>query len=485
MNLPLLDIVILLGYFAAVAAIGAVFSRGRQSTDEFFLGGRRIPWPVVAASLFATEISALTVISVPAKSFTDDFWYLQYFFGSALARVAIAFVLLPAFYGNPITTVYEYLGRRFGRLTRGAGTAVFFLSRTLGSGVRLLAASIALSEITGWSLLAVILIQSVIAVGYVFFGGIKAIVWTEAFQAGVFLSAAIGAALYLALAEPYGLSGFLESSAAAGKWRVFHLDWHLNTDTNFGLGLLNGFFMTFASLGTDQDFTQRMLTCRTLRESQRSILVTAVIGFPIVALFLSIGTGMFVYAQHHGLDLSGSGDRAFPFFIVNIIPPGLRGLLVAGIFAAAMSSLASALGALATSAVVDVYRPLLRRDAADPRGLAASRVFVVLFAAIKIALALMLAGETDMLRLAFQLGSLVFGPLLGIFLAGTLTQRGRDGPNLAAITTSLAALTALHVAQKYILDHVYVAWPWYIVIGTVWTFAWAVSARGRLSAPRD
>ncbi|UCG32704.1 MAG: sodium/solute symporter [Phycisphaerales bacterium] len=473
-----MDITILAAYFAAAAAIGVLFGRRQCSTEDYFLGRRRIPWVVVAASLFATELSALTVIGVPAKGFDSDFWYLQYFFGSALARVAIAFIFLPAFYGHRVTTVYEYLGLRFGPWTRAAGALLFFLSRVLGSGVRLLAASIALQMVTGWDLLTVIALTALLAVAYVCFGGIKAIVWTDAFQATVFIGGAVAMIVYLVGQIPGGWSAAWEAASSAGKLKLFHFGVSLNNDMSFVLGLANGFFVTFAALGTDQDLTQRLLTCKDVRASQRSILVTAVVGLPIVITFLLIGTLMFVYATCHAVDLPRVADDVYPYFLAHICPTGLRGVLIAGVFAAGMSSLDSALGALSSSAVFDFYRPYFRREASETHYLRVSRVLVLAFGAIIVGMAWAFSGSEDILRLAFRIASIVFGPMLGVFLLGTLTRRGRDKNNVAAMITAGLLLLLLDGYQRT-TGTVYLAWPWYIVAGTGLTFLW-----GWLAWPR-
>ena len=467
----MIDILILAAYFASAALIGIVFGRRQRSTEDYFLGRRRIPWVVVAASLFATELSALTVIGVPAKGFDSDFWYLQYFFGSALARVGIAFLFLPAFYGSRVTTVYEYLGLRFGPWTRSAGALLFFVSRVLGSGVRLLAAAIALQAVTGWGLLTVIALIALLATAYVCFGGIKAVVWTDAFQAAVFIGGALAMVVFLVGQIPGGWAAAWDVATQHHKLKLWHFGGNLNDDTNFVLGLVNGFFVTFAALGADQDLTQRLLTCRDVRASQRSVLVTVVVGLPIVVTFLLIGTLMFVYARFHTVDLPDSADQVYPYFLVSVCPAGLRGLLIAGVFAAGMSSLDSALGALSSSAVVDFYRPYLKRAASERHYLWVSRGFVLLFGAVMVMMAWSFAGQDDVLRLAFRIASIVFGPLLGVFFLATLTGRGRDGTNLAAMVTAGLLLLLLDGYQRHV-DREYLAWPWYIVVGTGWTFLW-------------
>lgn len=475
MNFGLLDIAVLGVYFVAILAVGMWFGRGERSTHDFFLGGRRQHWLVVGLSIIATEVSALTFLIVPGRSYESDFWYLQTYVGSFIGRVLIVYLLLPAFYGGSVTTVYEYLGQRFGPWTRSTASLMFFASRIVGSGIRLLAAAMAISLIFNWPLAWVVLLGAGIAIAYTTFGGIKAVIWTDALQVLVFVGGGLAVLIFLFSATPGSWTGNLTTAYESGKLHTFTWDWHANNDKAFWVLMIWSTIQTMAALGTDQDLTQRMLTCPDLRRGQRSLLFNALMGFPVVVLFLLIGALVYVFYQvtpPAPSGAAGSMDRVFTHFIDTVLPVGygLKGLLVAGIFAAAMSSLDSALGALSSTAVTDFYRPYIRPQASHAHYLRVARVTTFLFGVVLAAVALAFADSKQLLEDAFGWVGLIFGGMLGVFLLGVLTRkRGRDRINTLAMLSSVLMLAAIKLFQEA-RDTVYIAWPWWIVLGTAWTF---------------
>ena len=475
MILASLDWVVLAPYFVAIIGVGVWFGRGERSTDDYFLGGRRQPWVIVGLSILATELSALTFVSVPGRAYQTDCDYLQLYVGAFLGRMVIVWLLLPAFYRGNVTTVYEYLGQRFGPWTRSTASLLFFASRIIGSGLRLLVASMAISMVFHWPLYWVIFGAAAVAIAYTAFGGIKAIIWTDALQALVFVGAAGAVLVFLAVATPGTLAANLNTAADAGKFHVFHWDLNPNNDKAFWVLVIHTLLLNAAVFGTDQDLTQRMLTCSSLKNGQRSLVFNALMGFPVVVLFLLVGVGMFVYyrAFPDGTPPAElSRDRVFPFFIAHSLPSGwgLKGLLVAGVFAAAMSSLDSALGALSSSAVTDFYRPYIAPGRSGAHYVRIGRMCVILFGILLAFIAVAFAGQRDLLQQAFDWASLIFGSMLGVFLLAVLTKsRGRDRVNPILMLTGVAALAALKWRQDW-TGEVIIAWPWWIVLGTFWTF---------------
>lgn len=477
MNFGSLDLVVLAVYFGAILAVGLWFGRGERDTHDYFLGGRRQHWLTVGLSIIATEVSALTFLIVPGRSFAEDFWYLQMYVGAFIGKVLIVYLLLPAFYGGSVTTVYEYLGQRFGPWTRTTGSLMFFASRIVGSGIRLLAASLAIAIVFDWPLTWVVIGAAGIAVAYTTFGGIKAIIWTDALQALVFIGGAVAVVVFLFLKTPGDWTQNLSAAYDAGKFHTFHGGWNPNSDRLFWVLMIHTTVVTMAAMGTDQDLTQRMLTCPDLRKGQRSLLFNAVAGLPIVCLFLLIGTLLFVFYEvapsvSAPVGQEAEPDRIFAHFIGTALPVGvgLKGLLVAGIFSAAMSSLDSALGALSSTAVTDFYRPYIKRGAGEAHYLRAARWFTFFFGVLLAGVAIAFAGADDLLEEAFGWVSLIFGGLLGIFLLGVTTKRrGRDRRNVAAMLSSVAILVALKYTQEH-TGITWIAWPWWVVIGAGWTY---------------
>ncbi|MBI1826240.1 MAG: hypothetical protein HY287_00310 [Planctomycetes bacterium] len=494
MTLGWIDLCVVIFYFLATIAIGFWFGRGERNTKDFFLGGRKQHWLLAGISIIATEISAMTFIGVPGVSFRGDWWYLQMQAGAIVGQLVVVALLLPAFYGGAVTTVYEYLGQRFGPGTRVTASLMFFASRILGSGMRLLLASMAVSVIFNWPLQWVIVVSAGVATLYATFGGIKAILWTDAFQALIFVSAAVVTVVVLLERTPGGAVESLSSAWHAGRLHIFNWGWHPKDERSFWLLLISAAFLNTAALGVDQDLTQRMLTCPNLREGQKSLLFKMVLAVPIVCTFLMIGSLLWVYYQRQPSGSIPSSvteitDRIFPFFIATGLPRnvGLQGLLVAAIFAASMGSLSSAIGALSSTAVNDVYRLFAHEQSTDRKQLLIARVFTAGFGVLLAAVAIGFSKHDQMLQESFKWASLVFGGMLGIFLLGVTTRsRGSDWVNPLVMIFSVAGLAALKMYQEWGQGNVHaggfkplahVAWPWWVVIGTTWTYVVAACFR--------
>jgi len=467
MQLTGIDIVVLTLYFCLIVFIGYWTSKREKNTEDFFLGGRRMPWGAVCLSILATEMSVLTFVGVPADAFRTNYVYLQFAFGSLIGRILIALLFIPAFYKGKVTTVYQYLLQRFGENTRGTATTFFFITRLLGSGVRLLGASIVVSVVTGWSIIPSIILMAFIAMIYATVGGIKAVIWTDVMQFIVLMGGAFLVIGFLLYKIPGGWHGVTALAGPIGKMRVFDLRAAISNPMWLLVGIVNGCFQTFAALGTDQDLTQRMLTCKRTGESQKSLILTGILDLPIVMTFLVIGTLLWVFYQHFPCaNLPANTDHIFPYFVVTQLPIGVRGLLLAGVFAAAMSSLDSALVALSSSAVVDIYQPHFKKHASERHYLLISRLFVVVFCLALIGVAIACRDIKQILWIGFKISGFTYGSLLGVFLLATITKRGSDKGNVIAMISSVILTVMLFILQPYI----HIAWPWLVVIGTIWTF---------------
>jgi len=485
-GLAALDLTIVAGYFALVLGVGVWMGRQESDTRDFVLGGRRVPWLAVLFSIIATEISAVTFLSVPGVGFSENLNYLQFGLGSIAGRFVVAFLFIPAFYRHDCLTVYAFLQARFGHRTRYAATALFIGSRLLGSALRLSLAAIGFKVILGVEFGTVLVLFTGLAIAYTFWGGIKAVIWTDVVQAIVFIGGGLAAIVWLTL--NLGVDTIVTAAQEAGRLDLFRfgpaetnssggtLTGWFNDPGIFYLAFLNGMLMTTASLGTDQDLTQRVLTCRRPEESARSLVWSGLLGIPVAALFLLVGVCLFAWFQVHGSDglpLTAAGavnaSQVFAHFIGEVAPVGLRGFLLVGVFAAAMSSIDSAMSALSSSAIVDLYRPLVRRTASERHYVMAARIAVVLFGLILMGLATLFRDAGDFLWLALQLAGIPAGVLLGIFLSGLVnTGRGRDDFNLWAMLAGLVCTSLLFAGIRN--GVIGLAWPWIILVGTTVTF---------------
>lgn len=499
-----LDWFVLIIYAGVVIGLGYYVGRKERNLDDYFLGGRSMSWIAVMISIYATAASALTFIGVPGAAFGGDFVYLQLAIGDLVGRILIAWLLLTVYYKGGVTSIYEFLGQRFGPRTRDAGTGFFILTRILASGVRLAGCAIALHVVFNLPLKTAVLLIALAAVVYTTMGGIKAVIYTDGLQFFLFIGGALLTLFAIWHALPGGFSQFLSMGAEHGKFQVLHFsldpshpDFFLNLNSGNALaaGLLFGCFTTFAVLGTDQGMVQRMLTCDSVRKGQKALVWTAIMNFPITLLFLSVGAALFVYYRVlpdeavNGFIEIKRNDFIFPHFIKTVLGPGVRGLLIAGLLAASMSSLDSALNALASTTYVDIIRRYFRPSETDAQALKTSRLLVVGFAVI-LALVGMLFGDTEsILWLGFRIFGYTYGAMVGIFLLAVLTKnRGTDWANVGIMISSVLLViffTADSVGflaglRSFLLSPLgieKIAWKWTIVLGSIWTFGIAALFR--------
>jgi len=477
------EITIITGYFLLILGVGWYKGRRETSVEDFFVGNRQVPWWAVLGSLVATEVSAATYLAVPGVGFSENMTYLQFGLGSFLARIFVATVFIGVFYQANCLSIYEYLRQRFGGGTQYTASAYFLVTRILASGVRLMIAvtgfSVILGMPFGWSLL----LFGGITLSYTFAGGIRAVIWTDCIQAVVFISAGLAGLSWL-LGET-GWSAILDTANTAGRLEIFRLvprahsltGW-INDSQWLVTAVLFGFASTVAALGTDQDMAQRLLSSRTSRLARRSLIASGFIAIPVATLFLFLGVALYARFQIHPdpafpmKEVAGAmlpdGDKAFSFFMTTAIPAWLRGLLLTGVLAAAMSSLDSAMAALSSSAVRDLVQPFFPGDIPARRWLWISRGFTIVFALVLMGMAWILRESGTFLWLAFKITSLTYGSLLGVFLLGRFSRRGSDRGNLTAMLagTAIAAL-GLWLVESGRLP---LAWTWLLLVGALTTF---------------
>jgi SSS family transporter len=453
--------------------ISYIFGREEKDTSDFFLGGRRVPPVVACLSFVATEISALTIVGMPHTAFTENWRWLQFLAGLALARLVVGYLFIPAFYKYNCTSIYEFLNHRFGPATQYTGSIYFFVTRLLASGVRLYATCMAVSVIMGWPLGAAITLFTVVSIAFIAFGGIKAVVWAGAYQALFFVAAGIVVVGYLIAHIDGGLSAAMQTAHEAGRLSTFNFKFDLKDASMFWAYLASGFFIGLASFGTDQEMVQRLLTVETRQSSQRTILATIVTVLPVYWLYLLVGTLLYVfYRQNPSLALPDELKEILPHFSRNVLPAGFKGLVLGAIF---MASIDSPLNSLTSSFVTDIYRPLIRRGASEKHYLLVSRAAVVGFGLILAGIAAACAPVENILWFAFQILSLTGGPMLGVFLLGLLTRCKANRANIPAMLVSTVVCVVLLLLINW--EILKLGWSWLIVIGTVITFAISVTSR--------
>jgi SSS family solute:Na+ symporter len=478
-----LDLAIVFGYLAGVVAAGVFFARRQKTTAQYFLGGRHVPWWAISASIVATETSTITFISVPGLIYRPggDFGFLQLVFGYLLGRVVISALFIPSYFRRELLTVYQLLQTRFGGAVKALAAALFVTMRTIADGVRLLLTAFVLAAVyaalaggagADTAVVASIVIIGLVMIAFTFFGGMEAVIWIEVVQLGIYVAGAVAAGLVLLSKIPGGWDTARALGEEFGKFQLFHFEWDLTKPFTFWAGLVGGCFLTMSTHGTDQYLVQRYLCTDRPGKARAALLTSGGVVLLQFTGFLFIGLLLFAFYRPFENGWALAGDRVFPDFITRHLPSGLSGLVVAAIFAAAMSS---SLNSIAATAVSDLYRPLAP-DRSDRHYLLVSRWLTLGAGIAQIAVAFGIRHMTrSALDAALAVASILNGPVLGVFLLGTFSRRAGSAAAFAGMAAGLAAVLGVWRLTS-------VAWPWYTLVGSMTTLA--VGSLVGLAGPR-
>jgi SSS family transporter len=455
------DLAIIAAYLAGVTWFGARFKESQRSLRDYFLGGQTAPWWAIALSIVSAETSTLTIIGTPPLAYSGSYVFLQVVFGYLLARLAISGIFLPRYFERQIFTAYELMQRRFGAKARKVASGIFLITRALAEGVRVFAISIVVSIVlkTGGAVsIAVIMILTLF---YTFEGGMTAVIWTDVLQMGMYVAGAAVSFFVLTAKIPGGLGHALDLASAAGKLQVFDLSWSWTKPYTIWAGFIGGCFLTTASHGTDQLVVQRLLSAKNQTQSRAALFASWIVIFVQFTLFLTIGMLLWVYRG--GQPAPAQPDRLYPSFIWESLPPGVAGLAMAAILAAAMANLSAALNSLASATVVDFYEPLSGSAHAPEHYLKVARFSTVFWGAVLGAIALFAAQWGSVLESGLRIASVTLGILLGLFLLGALTKKPGEKAAIAGVITGLAAMLYVKFATN-------IPFTWWVTIGSGTTF---------------
>ncbi|WP_017606197.1 sodium:solute symporter [Nocardiopsis alkaliphila] len=464
------DIVVIIVYLLCSAWLGLKLSGRQRDVKDYFIGNRELPWWAVCLSVVATETSALTVISVPGIAYLGDVTFLQVAVGYLIGRIVVAFLLLPRYHRGEITTAYAYLGSRFGRGMQATASVTFLFTRLLADGVRLFAAAIPMKIILdslglGASYFTIVAVMGLVTILYTLIGGIRAVVWVDVLQMGLYV---VGGVVSLVVIMVTLDVNFLTVAAEEGKTRFLDLTSDpISSPYATVTAVLGGALLSMASHGADQLIVQRLLGCRTLRDAQKAVIVSGIVVFVQFALFLTVGLALYSYFERATVERLGlsTSDELFPVFITEGLPAGLSGLLLAGIMAAAMSTLSSSLSALSSSSMADLYEKFSRQRLEGERALRMSRLFTLGWGLVFIGAAAMFTGtDNPVVELGLSVASITYGGLLGAFFLGLWVRRARQAD--AAIAFGVAVAT---MAWLFLFAPELVGFTWYTAIGTTIT----------------
>ena len=466
MSVGPLDLGILVAYLAGVVALGLWIGRGAKSVSDYMVGGRDLPWGVILFSIVATETSTVTFLSIPGFAFGRDMTWLQIPLGFLVGRFLVAWVLLPLYFQGSIYTAYEVLHRRFGGATKQAASVMFIITRSLADGLRLFLTAIVLQEMTGIPLAGSVVALGLSTIAYTYFGGIRAVLWTDLAQFFVYVSGALVAFWLILDRLPGGWDQMVAMGEAAGKLRLFDFTLDLSEPHAFWAGLVGGAFITLGSHGVDQMMVQRYLCARRLADARKALTVGGFVVVAQFALFLLIGVGLWAFYQLEPPAVAfDRTDRVFARFILDEMPVGLVGLLLGAVFAAAMSTLSSSLNSCATAATNDLVVPATGGRLSPARQLTVTRLLTAVFGLVQIAVGIGARWVSgSVVNSVLGIAGFTTGIVLGVFFLGMFAPRVGQRAALAGLLTGLAGMSWVFFGTT-------LAWPWYALVGSAGTVA--------------
>jgi solute:Na+ symporter, SSS family len=463
MRLEIVDGIIVVAYLIGITLFGLRFRKSQRSLRDYFLAGRNIPWWAIALSIVGAETSTLTVIGTPGIAYGGNFGFLQVVLGYLAGRVVISLLFLPHYFRGEMFTAYELIDRRFGKVLHRITAGVFLATRAAAEGVRVWAVAIVVGIALGTSEVWSVAIVMLLTLIYTFEGGMAAVIWTDVVQLIIYVSGTLVGLFTLMHLVPGGWPAVHAATAAAGKLQVFDFTFDFFRTYTFWAGLIGGMFLTTASHGTDQLMVQRLLSARNQRDSQAALLGSGLVILAQFTLFLLVGAGLWVfYRAYPPATPFASLDRVFPTFIVDHMPHGISGLLIAAILAAAMSNLSAALNALSSTTMIDFYLRF-RPQTSESARFALSRGATILWGLVLFGLALLSRQSRTVLETGLGIASVAYGGLLGVFMLGLLTKRATQAGSIAGMLCGLAL-------NIYIWEWTRIPWTWYVTIGACTTF---------------
>ena len=456
-----IDYIIIIVYLIAIAAFGIISGGKQKTTIDYFSGSKTIPWWAVCFSIVAAETSTLTFISIPGLAYLTNLNFLQVTFGFLLGRIVVAYVFLPVYDKGGLKTAYTYLEDRFGKKTRSFASIVFLFTRTAADGVRLFATAIPLKLMLDISYPTAIIIIAIFSLIYTYTGGLKGIIWVDVIQMFIYIGGAIIAGIFIINLLPNGMKSVFDAADSANKFSVLNLgfsaglkNFFSNPYTLFG-GIFGGMFLSMASHGTDQLIVQRLFATKNLRDGQKAVIGSGIIIVIQFTIFLILG--VMLYAYYGSINVKS--DEIFPMFIIKVLPAGVTGIIIAGLFAAAMSTLAASMSSLSSSTILDLYLPFTKKKLDENKKLKYSRLVTVFWAILLIFSAIFFMETSKaVVEIALSIASFTYGGLLGTFLLGIFVKNAKQNTALFGFSMGIITMTI-------IISFHLVSWTWFTLIG--------------------
>ncbi len=468
-----LDFGIIFLFLVAIFFYGTRSGKKIENMNQYFSGDRSMPWWAISLSIVATETSVLTFLSIPALAYAGNFFFLQLCLGYILGRILVVKYLLPLYADGGYISPYQAVGKFAGRPMQRLVSGTFLFTRLLADGVRLFAVAIPLSMITGWSFVFSIWVIGIVTMVYTLLGGIKAVVWMDVVQWFIYIAAALFTVVILTHTLHQDGTAIFSTLFKSGKLDFLNFSMTFG-DYNIFSGLIGGALLSMASHGTDQLIVQRVLSCRDKSDSSRSLVWSGYIVFLQFALFLLIGSLMYLFWHGQSYSQLGitRGDELFTKYIIENIPTGIKGLTVAGIFAAAMSTLSSSLNALSSSTMVDILPSSLTDRLKGKKELVFSRWITFSWGILMVGGAGLFTGMTNpLVEIGLSIASFTYGSMLALFL---LLRFFPPAPARAYLYSFIGSI----VVMIAVISTKAVHWTWYIAVAILSSFIiWSIVSR--------
>ncbi|MBA4148947.1 MAG: hypothetical protein H0X66_12595 [Verrucomicrobia bacterium] len=460
-------------YLVGIVLFGLWCGRGLKNTKDYFLGSKTIPWWGVGLSIVATETSALTFIGVPAMAYgNSNLTFLQIIIGYVIARVILSVIMVPLYFKGDIYSPYQLVENAFGSPARRTAAGFFLIAATIAAGVRVYVTAIPLRLMLGFEanqIIYVILLFVLLSLAYTYVGGVKAVIWTDAIQFFLFLAGGLFTLFYIPTLLEGGIGGAFSQAAEAGKLHWFNGGFSLGMPFNIWMGVIGATVMVMSTHGADQLIVQRLLTCKSVAEGRKALLFSAVLIFPMFILFLLTGTMLWVYyTQFPDMPLQAAkADEIFPIFIMTNVPHVLKGFLIVAILSAAMSSVSSALSALASVSTMDFFKAISKKERSEAFYLRFSKHSTAAWGIVLIGVAYYTQFlEQGILSAALGLNGLTNGAMLGAMLLVLFWRKGSPWPVVCGMIISLCCMIVIY---NFLSKEI--AWPWFTLIGCIITLS--------------
>ena len=444
-----IDLTIIFIFLAGFSLYGIWQSRFNKSSEDYFLGGRNLPWPVAMLSIVATETSVLTFISIPGLAYRGDWFFLQLAIGYILGRILVSLILLPQYFKSGVTSIYEIIGQKFGPDLQKVASGIFLITRILADGVRFLATAVVVQVITGWTLPMAVIMIGVVTLIYTLYGGIRTVVWVDSIQFILYLFGGFASIIIVLNLLDQSLFEAISTLLGEGKLSVFNWQGDLIKEPYYFISaIVGGVLLSFSSHGVDYMMVQRVLGTKNLSAARKAMVGSGIFVFLQFTVFLMAGS--LIYLLMGGVEIER--DREFTSFIVNYLPIGLKGVLLAGVLSAAMSTLSSSINSLASSTVTDWL--------GGGQTIKKSQWVSLIWGVILIAIALLFdESDSAIVIVGLQIASFTYGGLLGLFLLSRMKRSFRSESLIVGLVASFGIV--------FYLNQVGIAWTWFIGVAVV------------------